>query len=203
MPNGPIYYTISKLICGLWYLNAVEYVKKFTAFIYKSRNPDKPNDDRTGENFGIDLFIILKWILISVLIVCKIDSYISLLVTYYLIAANTYSYFYYHVWDERAFADMSVERSKRRFVNFLISIAFYIYCYAYIYYVHVPCEILWPDHNVDFINSAYLSLATAFTLTYGGFAPETQFVRVLFASELINTFVFLTIIVSNSIPTKN
>jgi len=37
-------------------------------------------------------------------------------------------------------------------------------------------------------------------LTYGGFSPLTQEARVIFMTELMNTFLFFTIIVSNSVP---
>jgi len=60
--------------------------------------------------------------------------------------------------------------------------------------------IAWPDALVDTTNSIFLSIANAFTLTYGGFSPLTQEIRVVFLSELINTFLFFTVIITNSIP---
>jgi hypothetical protein len=60
--------------------------------------------------------------------------------------------------------------------------------------------ITWPNNLVDSTNAIYLSIANAFTLTYGGFSPLTQEIRVVFMSQLINTFLFFTIIISNSIP---
>ena len=85
-------------------------------------------------------------------------------------------------------------------MNLILAIVFYILCYAYLYQAYFADNIQWPDGQIDTTNAIYLSLANAFTLTYGGFAPKAQSVRVLFMSELINTFIFFTIVVSNSIP---
>ena len=60
--------------------------------------------------------------------------------------------------------------------------------------------ISWPDSLVDSTNAIFLSVANTFTLTYGGFKPLTQDIRNVFMSELINTFLFFTVIITNSIP---
>jgi len=75
-------------------------------------------------------------------------------------------------------------------------------CYAYLYQFQYAQQIGWPENVIDIMNALYLSISTAFTLTYGGFTPLTQTARVLFATELINTFFFFTIIIVNSVPSN-
>lgn len=203
MKNGFIFLAVSKLVELLKYVNLVEYFKNFSAFALGRYAPYPEALDNTiaRNSIGIDVFQVLKWAFVVYIMLSGQDhAYLKYLVIY-LIWANVFTYFYYHAWGSsfRQRSDMDTER--RRFMNFLLSIVFYVFCYAYLYQFHYAEDILWPDNQVDTINAIYLSVANAFTLTYGGFSPLTQAARVVFMTELINTFFFFTVIVANSIPT--
>jgi hypothetical protein len=151
-------------------------------------------------NIAIDIYQIFKWGVLLCLWYFKIDSHFALAVAYYLLASNLFTYFYYHVWGSRYRQRIDRETLNRKFLNAMLAITYYLACYAYLYNIHFNSEISWPNNVVDCTNSIYLSVANAFTLTYGGFSPLTQEIRVVFMSQLINTFLFFTIIISNSIP---
>lgn len=206
MKNGLIYPFVAALIAIIKRLNLVEYVKEFCVFaVSKFRKTTlQQNEIIATKNVGIDIFILLKWGFIAWAIIWQATSPWVEWAVWYLIFTNLFTYFYYHVWGSGFVARSDIDSQRRRFINFLISLGFYLVCYAYLYQFQYATHISWPNNAVDFTNATYLSIANAFTLTYGGFAPISQTARILFASELINTFFFFTIIIVNSVPnTKN
>lgn len=202
MKNGFILPIVSWLINILQRLSIVEYVKGGFAWLSKKRAKRvlTPEEVRAAKNLGIDVFILGKWLfIIGVTAIGCTGSWAKYLV-FYLIATNLFTYFYYHVWQSNYSVSRDLSSQRRRFTNFILSLGFFLFCYAYLYQYHYFMDIEWPDGIVDTNNAIFLSIANAFTLTYGGYAPLTQGVRMLFASELICTFFFFVIIVVNSIP---
>ena len=202
MKNGFIYPIANQIVRGLRIINVVEYVKNLVAWGYGKFHRRDLNEDEiiAAKNIGIDLFQLAKWVLIVLLIIYAVSGTLAALVIYYLIASNLFTYFYYHVWGSQFKIRRDIGSQRRRFLNFILSIAFYIFCYAYLYQFQFADHIVWPESIVDTTNALYLSVANAFTLTYGGFAPQSQVVRMLFVTELINTFFFFTIMVSDALP---
>lgn len=169
--------------------------------IYRRKDQEVPIDQLISScNIAIDIYQLFKWVVLSVLWINGISSILSKMIISYLLFSNLFTYFYYHVWGSRNSQRTDRDTLNRKFLNTLIAISYYLFAYAYIYQIHFPDMISWANGTVDFVNAIYLSAANAFTLTYDGFAPKTQFIRIIFLSELITTFVFFTIIVTNSIP---
>ena len=202
MKNGLLVPAVHCIIRVCYWLNVVEYVKLFSICIYAThRSGDfTVEHKRLAASLGIDFFQLAKYLAIVILLLYDIPLVWTKYVVYYLITSNAFIYFYYHAWGSQYLQRDDLNSQRRRLLNLLLAIVFYILCYAYLYKVHFAQHIQWPDGQIDTTNAVYLSVANAFTLTYGGFAPKTQIVRVLFMSELINTFLFFTIVVSNSIP---
>lgn len=205
MRNGFLYPAVNYLVKGMYFLNLVELFKFIARAILK--NCVKSDNERvtnnefiTVSNIAIDLYQIFKFGILLLLWSLEINNEFSKMVVYYLLISNLFTYFYYHVWGSRYSQRVDRDTLNRKFMNSIFAITFYLLCYAYLYQVHYCIMLKWPNNSVDVINSIYLSVSTAFTLTYGGFQPLTQDVRVVFMSELINTFLFFTIILSNSIP---
>lgn len=205
MRNEFIVTSFNLIVQALCSINVVEYVKSFTAWVYALvLNRELCSEEiRAAKGIGIDIFQVIKFSVIIAFIACGVQASLAKYITYYLIASNAFTYFYYHAWGSpyKRYNDLNSQR--RRFVNFLLAILFYILCYAHLYQHHFANFIIWPNNQADAFNAVYLSVANAFTLTYGGFAPNTQGVRILFMTELINTFIFFSIILSNSIPSIN
>ena len=202
MKNGFIYPAFDSLVRLCYYCNLVEFFK-FLAKLCKGlckKAPLTDSDKIQCCNIAIDIYQLFKWGVLFIFWKLNIDSQAALLFTYYLLFSNLFTYFYYHVWGSKFNQRTNREALNRKFLNALLAISYYLACYAYMYQVHFFCEITWPDNLIDSTNAIYLSVANAFTLTYGGFAPLTQEIRVVFLTQLINTFLFFTIIISNSIP---
>ncbi len=205
MLNGFIYPLFDLVVKFLYYCNLVELFK-FIAKLYTKlsfqRNDEIPNqkDIIKSCNIAIDIFQVLKWSVLSAFWICETNNTFSLIIIYYLLFSNLFTYFYYHVWGSKYQKRTDRDTLNRKFLSAMLAISYYIFCYGYLYQIHYSSMIQWPDNLVDFTNAIYLSVANAFTLTYGGFAPLTQEIRVIFMSELINTFLFFTVIITNSVP---
>ena len=202
MKNGFIYPLFDSTIRFVYYCNLVELFKflaKLCVGIYKKG--EVSTDEKVQVcNIAIDTYQIFKWLILLTFWKLETEHEAALLATYYLLASNLFTYFYYHVWGSRYSQRIDREALNRKFLNALLAINYYLAGYAYLYNVHFSSEIMWPDNLIDSTNAIYLSVANAFTLTYGGFSPLTQEIRLVFMSQIINTFLFFTIIISNSIP---
>ncbi len=200
--NGFIYPIFDSLIKILYYTNLVELFKYIAKFMARCIYQEKITKELLIRyaNIGIDIYQIFKWSILVIFWVIGYKTNITKIIIFYLLYSNLFIYFYYHVWGSKFRQRTDRATLNRKFLNYLLAILFYLACYAYLYQVHYSEEIKWPDNLVDYINATYLSVANAFTLTYGGFLPLTQNIRIVFMSELMNTFLFFTIIVSNSIP---
>ncbi len=202
MQNGFIYPIFNLIVQTIKKLNLVEYFKKVSMYCFEIYKKNTLSQDKKIQvaNVAIDLYQLFKFGVLFVFWVYAIDNNFSKWLIYYLIYSNLFTYFYYHVWGSSYTQKINKDKNNRRFLNSLLAIMYYILCFAYLYQFHYSEMITWADDKVDWINAIYLSVANAFTLTYGGFAPLTQQIRIIFMSELINTFLFFTIIISNSIP---
>ena len=190
------------IIRTLYWMNIVEYVKLLSVCILSvavSRELTS-EDKRATAGIGIDIYQVAKFSVILLLLGYSVRDAWAEYITYYLISSNAFTYFYYHAWGSQYSQRNDLAGQRRRLLNFLLAITFYILCYAYLYQAHFAQYIIWPQEEIDTTNALYLSVANAFTLTYGGFAPKAQIVRVLFITELVNTFFFFTLLVANSIP---
>ena len=198
--NGFIYKYFDKLIQVLFYTNIVIFFKHIGVKIAKCKGKNTPKEFIPYANFAIDIYQIFKWGILVLFWSLGIANGFSKYMIYYLIYSNLFIYFYYHVWGSKHAQRTDRATLNRKLLNYLLAISFYLACYAYLYQFHFSEMIKWPDNLIDVTNAIYLSVANAFTLTYGGFSPLTQEARVIFMSELMNTFLFFTIIVSNSVP---
>lgn len=205
MKNGFIYPFFDSLVRVLYHCNLVELFKffaKFSTVLLHKRNGGEASTEEIIKscNIAIDIYQVFKFGILIVLWACETNNTFSMLVIYYLIFYNLFTYFYYHVWGSKYGQRIDRDTLNRKFLNSLLAISYYLLCYAYLYEIHYSEMIKWPGDQIDITNSIFLSIANAFTLTYGGFAPLTQEIRVVFMSELINTFLFFTVIITNSIP---
>ncbi len=205
MNNGFIYPLFDALVRFLCYCNLVEFFK-FLGRLSVGYRAEKAGsvlqqgDLISSSNIAIDIYQIFKWFVLWSFWFFEVSNSFSKIFIYYLIFSNLFTYFYYHVWGSRYSQRVDRETLNRKFLNSLLAIAYYLFCYAYLYEIHYRDLIVWPEGVVDFTNSMYLSIANAFTLTYGDFSPKDKDIRFVFVSELVNTFLFFTVIINNSIP---
>ena len=122
-------------------------------------------------------------------------------ITWYLIASNLYTYFYYHNWTrDLEKGNFDLDRIKRRFLNLMLAIAFNIFCFAYFFAVPFATNYNWTEGISRFHESISFSVANFLTIDYSPVKTLSNVGHSLTLIETLTAFIFLTIILSNSIP---
>jgi hypothetical protein len=191
MKNGFIHILSKKLISFFYYTNLVEWFKIGIGLISKT-------NDRILKNFAIDLFIVLKWVLVIASWFYGINSlFLSVLIAY-LIWTNVFTYFFYHVWELPP--KIKKVRLQRRFVNLFIAMAFSNLSYAYLYQTTFKSHFKVAqgfDRKLSFLN--YSNFNSLFS-DYSIIQPIDNTAYIITFSQLAITFIFVSIILSNTIP---
>ncbi|OCH01681.1 ion channel [Aliivibrio fischeri] len=203
MQNGFLHYAFDSLMKIGKYLNAVEYFKRAAQFFYLLLEPQKSKDFnylRRAANIGIDVFIVLKWLLVAAFWGFDIQHQVVTVVVWYLLISNIFTYFDYHAWNISPDTPDTKERSQRRFLTVLLSMGYSIFCYAYFYGVVYFENFDWGQHSSS-IDMLYFSMSNALTVTYGDVVLKDTTARILCSSQLLITFIFVLIIAS-SVPTR-
>lgn len=194
MKKGIIYSIFDWIIENINYLNLVELFKFIGVKI-------SPNNRITALRFSVDLFIILKWLFIAFIWQFNIKNEFINVIVWYLIFTNVFTYFYYHTWDKNINKDeFDFDRIKRRFLNLGLSIAFNTYSFAYLFSQPFSNNFKWNSGFSTFQDSFLYSLANSFSVSYESVETITTIGQRLTLIETAISFIFLTIILSNSIP---
>lgn len=199
MKNGIIYPIVDFFIITLKHINLVELYKKLLVSIFK-------NQDRlTINRIAIDSFIIIKWIAVILLLINHVSNLLTTIVVWYLLFSNLYTYFYYHIWINDTANDQynTPERIRRRFLNLLTSIGFSNLCFAFLYRFPYLGDFEWSEKLPLTTKALWFSFANSLTASYEFVKPITKNGVNLTIMQLIISFVFLTMILGNSIPKTN
>lgn len=192
--NGVIYASVEAIVGLLVKLNAVEGFKKISDFGQKR---DEKRKIRYRK--AIDAYVFFKWALVLVLWLLSIGRSWSTLLVIYLIGMNLFTYFYYHVW--RAPFSESRRDVKRRFVNLFQAIFFNIFAYAYLYAIPFRGKFEWVGSNQT-VDAFLFSINTSFVSDYQFVTSRDTFASIIPATQILVMFMFLTIILSNSVPSS-
>lgn len=203
MKNGVIYSAAKFILDNLKYVTLVELFKYFGQLL----NPRKNNNDwkLAFSRTSVDIFIILKWALILILAKYNIASDFWTLVTWYLLLTNVYTYFYYHIWTDEALntENFNMDRIRRRFVTLILAVGYSDLCFAYLYKVPFKHNLEWSGDLTTFTKSAWFSISNSLAANYDAVKPLTDFGYNVSMTQLVITFVFVSIILSKSIPQTN
>lgn len=194
MKNGFLYIAIRTVLDKLKYLNLVKLFKIVVVRI-------NPQNTLASSRISVDTFIVLKWLFIAVIwFAAKTNCFLTFFV-WYLIATNIYTYFYYHIWTDDALNTSGYDNDKirRRFVNLILAVAFSDFCFAYLYRFPYSADF----SNTGTGNSIWFSVSNSLAANYDAIKPTTDLGNSIAMSQLILTFIFVTIIISRSIPQKN
>lgn len=202
MKNGFIYVVIKFLIDKICWLNLVEYFKKIGVWL----NPEKKNREMeaTYTRVATDIFIVLKWLFVFLAWTLGSTNAWIVGIVWYLIITNLFTYFFHHIWTNEALSTthFSEDRIRRRFLNLLLAITFSDFCFAYLYKLPYFSDFQWPQKVLD-IHSFWYSVSNSLAANYGAVTPLTNLGNSISMIQLIITFVFVTIIISRSIPQKS
>lgn len=184
-----IYPFIDGLIRALKHLNLVEYFKKLFILFWNNKK-QKENYSR----IAVDVFIISKRIFIILLFVCNIYNTFALMVVVYLLIMNLFTYFYYHIRNQSDHEDSDI--MKRGFINLFIAFIFSNLLFGYLY--------LYRDNIHFIVSTVYASLlysfANSLTVSYDNLKITDNFWYLISISQVLITFVFVSLVIANSIP---
>jgi hypothetical protein len=200
MENGFIYEAASFVIEGLEKLNLVELFK----FLARKLNPHKR--DKIRENaysrFAVDIFILLKFIFLAVIWVFGFHGLVLTVFVWYLIIMNLHTYFYRHIWCEDAVtsANLLLHRVRRRFVNLFLALTFSNLSFAYLYNLPYASGFNWGTTPPSFFHAVWFSFSNSVAANYAVVMPVSDLANSVTMIQLMITFIFVTIIISRSLP---
>lgn len=192
---GIIYVVVSAIVKALWLINLVEWFK--CLFYQVGRIVIKDVSKRAATSWAIDIFIVLKFILVYRFIYLP-EKPVYLVIVLYLLIMNVFTYFYHHIWKTPS--DQGSHWQTRRFVTLTLAIAFNILCYVYLYWKGLSRFIQWQDNTLLTLPMVFqYSLANTFMLP-SFLSVANSFGLYLQTSQQLISFIFLAIILNSSIP---
>lgn len=199
MRNGFIYEVIDRIIESLNYLNLVELFK----FLAKrlTRQNVKKEELISNVNISIDIFIVLKWLVVLFIWLNNITGGFWTLLTFYLIWSNLHTYFYYHLWKKEK--NSGLEKMRRRFVSLVLAISFSNVAFAYLYSKIFSENFAWKTESalVD-LSSLLYSFSQSLFIGSENVYPVTFLGEFLTVLQLIISFIFVVVILSASLPVQ-
>ena len=123
---------------------------------------------------------------------------------WYLIITNVYTYFYYHIWDKESLKNVGKDWDlvRRRFINLILAISFSEFSFAYLYAHQYVDEFTWYTYGSQVAQSIWFSVSNSLAANYDAVKIASPLGYSIAMIQLTITFIFITIIVSNSIPQK-
>ena len=197
--NGPLYQVFDVTIRSIQFLSPVEWKKKAVLKVWPGKGPD---DKRRIANLAIDLFIVLKWLFLLTIWTFNITNWFVVSMAVLLLIMNLHTYFWYHLWAvDRGVVIPSPEfRERRRFMNLIFAIAYSMALYAYLYQRVLMMDFAWPQNLAPVISALVFSIGNALTGFSGDLKPISATAHLVVSSQLVMTFVFVAMLLSNSVP---
>lgn len=204
LKNGFIYPLMDTVITFMCkYLCVVEPIKLlFEKLKFPSADP---NEGLINSRFAVDVFIIIKWFLVSLFWVLSLTGVFTTIIVWYLLISNVLTHFYHNLWIEELQSDdhISVHRIRRRFSTLMLAISFSIFGFAYLYAVPYHDNFQWDIHGNIFWDSIFYSTANSMTMTYGPVTPLLHTGHVISVIQLGIMFVFFSMLLSGTLPQIN
>lgn len=203
--DGFIIHLATRMMVALQALSAVERLKQLGEVFLRFQNATPSDEElRRNANRWIDGFIVFKWALVGGLFWFAQSGWFAAVAVSYLLFFNVFSYFYYHGWGSdheppKLSWEAAQQRDRRRLISFLQAFFFSFLGFAYLYAVQLPDRLEWPT-SPNGLDAIFLSLSNSFTLTYNGFQPCDQLARGVLLLQVLNVFVFLTVLIGNAVP---
>ena len=196
MHKGLIYKTFNCVVESLNFINLVEILKVLIKSFFKCENKKS-----IAKRFTVDLFIVFKWLLISLLWHYEIKNVYVNGFIWYLIATNLFTYFYHHTWAKNLQeSTFDLDRLRRRYLNLLLAIAFNLLCFTYLIAEPFSSNYYWEIGYPTFWDSVFYSTSNLLITDYQPVSILSKSGSQLSLIETLTTFIFLSFILSNSIP---
>ena len=193
-----LYSIFDLLVNTLKSINLVEYWKSLCWLVYNRKLIVIDYDEnlcKTIKSKAIDAFIIMKYGLLFLIFKGLIPSNnFIFFIVWYMLLMNIFTYFYYHLWESKK---INRENSKKRFINFILSIVYSSLSFMLLYKNYYA-----NDFGLE--NKEISNTIKAFSLSFGtffnsnNFSPITNRGYIIFTINCIVNFIFLTFILANT-----
>lgn len=200
MKNGFLYNIVKFILDNFRHLTIVEWLKTWGIKLWCKNANDQQKRVNCRSNI-VDGFNVFKWLLVILLFYTHSTNCFLTVVVWYLLITNLYSYFYHHIWSDDAIKIdiISPDRARRRFFLLMLSFSYSEFCFAYLYRFSYVNEFDWTG-KATFIKSVWFSISNSFAANYDVVKPLSELGSSISMIQLIITFIFVTIIISKSIP---
>ena len=200
MENGFLYRIIKFLLDNFRHLTLVEWLKEIGLKIWCKKTDDKQKRINCRSNI-VDGFNVFKWGFLILLFFTHWTNCFLTIFVWYLLITNLYSYFYHHIWSDNAIKleITSPDRARRRFFLLMLSFSFSEFCFAYLYRFSYVNEFDWSGYATS-AKSIWYSISSSFAANYDTVKPLSELGSSIAMIQLIITFIFVTIIISRTIP---
>jgi len=194
LSQGLVYSTTLILVWIGYNLNLVEWLKRAG-----QRVAEKTGNNRERYTLIIiDTYAILKWVVATELWINREQSRAAIILAWYLLASNLFTYIYYHLWDESAYSSLRLASIRRRLINAIQAFSFSNLVYGYFYDVVYCPEFSWSGEK-ESIGSLAFSVGNSLTVNYGDITPATTAGRIIAVSQLVVTFALVAAIIAKTL----
>jgi hypothetical protein len=218
--NGFIYYYIYKVGKGIDDLNLIKWFKKLFIKIAKKKCLIDGKDDYIRlNNIAIDIYILLKFIILTTFWALGVNHFVANIVLWYLVFMTVWTYFKYHFWKNDT--NKSFHRLRRRFISLFLSLFFVTMTFAYFIDVGHESEFSLQEENevyilssdkvdilmigennvgeVDAFNAIKHSFSNVFINDFSRVIPITSKGEIILIVQSLITFIYLVLILSKSL----
>ncbi len=209
---GFLYVWIKESCDKLYNLNIVEKFKNMIWWIAKSKIfkvLETEDNEKKIKNIGIDLYKLIKLGVILYIWIFHIKTIWAIAITFYLIITTLMTYLKYHFWNKNSNDDF--ERSRRRFISMMLSFAFIIISYGYLYDIPYEYAITKENSNsvqftvnqnnesVSWDEALLYSISNSFGGNYSSIVAVNKVGDWLSISQIVITFIYITLIFAKSL----
>jgi len=202
MKNGFLFPVFDILLRAIKYLNLVELFKCVAAKIARRRKADQQRTI-SSQRLAVDVFVVLKWLFVGIAWHLGAGGTVFVILTWYLIITNLSTYFTYHLWQGEPLGevDSDLTRVKRRVILLLSSIGFSDFCFAYLFKIPYHQELSWgTPATLQDLRALLFSFSNSLAANYETVKPVTDLGNLVAMIQLAVTFVFVAVLLSNSLP---
>lgn len=196
--NGFLLPIFDKFINIMNKVNLVELFKEL--FVLKGKKDKSMNDIIRLKSIAIDTFTVIKWLMLIIFIATDFKNWFTKGIVLYLLIMNVHTYFYYHVWSNRAINGLARnhEHLRRRFFSLMLAIAYNVITYTYFYFISYNLHFKFEGRFNKLLISFFHSLISTFLGGSEYVAPIDSIGVAIQTSQVLISFIFLTIILSRS-----
>ena len=196
--NGFLLPIFDKFISFMNKINLVELFKELV--VLKGKKDKSINDIIRLKSIAIDIFTLAKWLMLVFFISFELNNLFTKGAVIYLLAMNVHTYFYYHVWSNRAINGLARnhEHLRRRFFSLMLAIAYNVITYTYFYFIAFSVHFNFDNGFNKLLISFFHSLISTFLGGSEYLIPTDSTGVAIQTSQILISFVFLTIILSRS-----